>query len=77
MEPVYLVVFYDEDGDYHFDKVGRTELIERLNDNYYGSDTNIKFIDNDFHFNENWDMLVMLWQPVVPKPVETTTRWKI
>ncbi len=76
MEPIYLVVFYDEDANYHFDKVGRTELVERLNNNYYG-DINIKFVDNDPHFNQNWDMLIMLWKPVVPKSIETTTKWKI
>ena len=79
MEPIYLVVFYDEEANYHFEKVSRIDLIERLNINYYG-DINIKFVNNHADFDTNWDLLIMPWNPIIPKVTKATkvaTKWNI
>lgn len=77
MEPIYLVIFYNDDGEYSFNKMSRTQLLEELNEHC----NEIDFVDNDIvfdmGFNKNWDILIMPWDPIIPQKRTVVTKWDI
>ena len=71
-------VIHNIDGDTYVDVLSAQELTERLNENYYGR--SVEFLDTVSNHDTNYwgdGHLIIKGEIVIPKPVETVTKYEV
>ena len=72
-------IIHNSDGDTTVEQVTREELLERINENYYGADgyiSSLKGMDLDTNYwGEN--VLIIKGEIVTPEPEKVVTQYNI
>lgn len=72
----YFVIHQGED-DLTIEQLAPAELIERLNDGWYGTDFLQKIESRDMHEWSTSDILIIKGEIAVPRPVQVVKEWEL
>lgn len=72
----YVVIYHSEDGNFSIESLGKEELEEKLNENYWGPNKLLNELISWGSYGQP-GLLILKAQLVVPKPVKVVEKYSL